>query len=71
MAEETLLTAARRVVRDARICNESHGDFIDDDLTKSVDTLALQIERAERMEKQRQDATKQALVGLMQTEQGQ
>jgi hypothetical protein len=58
MAEETLFTAARRVVRDVRIDDERHGGLISRTTIQSLDTLAMQI----RMEEQREAAAKAAVV---------
>lgn len=51
MAEETLLSAARRVLRYFRI-DEAHGGLTSPDTLIAMDTLALQVER----ESERQSA---------------
>lgn len=45
MAEETLITAARRVLRFIRI-DEAHGGFIQTDTSKALDTLEKQLRQA-------------------------
>jgi hypothetical protein len=51
MAEETLLSAARRVLRYFRI-DEAHGGLTSPDTLIAMDTLALQVEK----ESERQSA---------------
>lgn len=51
MAEETLLTAARRVCTYLRIDDE-HGGLITNDSLKALNTLAIQVELALKIEKQ-------------------
>jgi hypothetical protein len=52
MAEETLLTAARRVVRFVRGDDERHGGLLQQDTIQANETLAVQVSLAERAEKQ-------------------
>lgn len=54
MAEETLLTAARRAVRFIRIDNETHGGLISIDTTAAVETLERQVQQEVRREQTRQ-----------------
>jgi len=53
MAEETLLSAARRALRFFRI-DESHGGLTSQDTLIAMDTLGLQIEK--ETERQKRDA---------------
>lgn len=53
MSEETLLSAARRVVRYFRI-DESHGGLTSTPTLVAMDTLALQIEKEAAREKERE-----------------
>lgn len=50
MAEETLLSAARRAVRFFRI-DEAHGGLTSTPTLVAMDTLALQVEKATKREK--------------------
>lgn len=50
MAEETLLTAARRVVRFLRI-DEVHGGLLNNETVRAADTLDKQVRLAEAREK--------------------
>lgn len=52
MSEETLLSAARRVVRFWRI-DEAHGGLTSRDTLIAMDTLSLQIEKETAREKAR------------------
>lgn len=54
MAEETLLTAARRVVRFFRIDNETHGGLISIETTAAVETLERQVQVEVHREQTRQ-----------------
>lgn len=51
MSEETLLTAARRVVRFIRIDDEKDGGLLSQKTLEANETLAKMIARAERAEK--------------------
>jgi hypothetical protein len=51
MSEETILTAARRVVRFARGDDHQHGGLLSLDTIQAVETLAQQIEAEEKREK--------------------
>ena len=50
MADETLLTAARRVVRFTNI-DQSHGGLVSLDTLGALQTLALQVDYAAKREK--------------------
>lgn len=49
--EETLFTAARRVLREFNICNERDGGLIGIELQKAILTLEKQIEAERAREK--------------------
>lgn len=55
MSEETLLSAARRVLRFWRI-DEAHGGLTSRDTQIAMDTLTLQIEKETAREKERSAA---------------
>jgi hypothetical protein len=50
MSEETLLTAARRVVRFVRI-DETHGGLLSLDTVKAIETLDKQVRREAEVKK--------------------
>jgi hypothetical protein len=52
VSDETLLTAARRVVRFTNI-DQAHGDLVSIDTLMALNTLALQVERVVKLNKER------------------
>ena len=57
MSEETLLTAARRLVRFVRVDNGAHGGLISMDTTQAVETLAIQVQQETARLKREEEAT--------------
>jgi hypothetical protein len=51
MSEETLITAARRIVRFIRADDSTHGGLLSLDTIRAAETLAMQVETEERREK--------------------
>ena len=51
MSEETILTAARRIVRFVRIDDHMHGGLLSRDTIRAADTLDREVKRAEAAEK--------------------
>lgn len=50
MSAETILTAARRLVRFVRIDNEQHGGLVSRETIVAADTLDREVKREERRE---------------------
>jgi len=51
MGEETLVSAARRIVRFIRADDSTHGGLLSLDTIRAAETLAMQVEIEERREK--------------------
>jgi hypothetical protein len=51
MSEETLITAARRIVRFIRADDSTHGGLLSLDTIRAAETLAMQVETEKRREK--------------------
>ena len=51
MSEETIVTAARRLVRFVRIDEEVHGGLLSRDTIRAADTLDREVKREERRER--------------------
>jgi hypothetical protein len=58
MSEETLVSAARRIVRFIRADDSTHGGLLSLDTIRAAETLAMQVEIEERREK-RTDSKKE------------
>lgn len=56
MAEETLLSASRRVVREFNIVMNGHGGLVSTSLEAAMNTLDLQVHLVQAQEKAQQDA---------------